>query len=103
LVSDLLIKLKILDDDQTVSLTSCALWLVLIKLAIVSTASLTEVGGLLIAMSAYQGKKLIKGKQNQDNDAAIEKLSIDSTILTSQLHDLQGKVTALTLSGAIKK
>lgn len=103
MISDFLIKLKILDDDKTVSLTACSLWVVLIKLALMPSVSMTELGSLLVAMLAYQGKKLIKGKMSQDRDSALEKLSIDSSLLTAGLQELQGKVSALTISGAIRK
>lgn len=55
-----LIFLKIVDEhDENISLTNVGLIVVLVKLAIVQSASIVDIGGLLLALLNYNAKKMI--------------------------------------------
>lgn len=53
-----LVFLRLVDPhDQTLSLTSIALIIVIVKLAMVKTPSVYDLGGLLLALANYNAKK----------------------------------------------
>jgi hypothetical protein len=64
MVVKLLAFLRITDENGQLSLTQLALWVVLIKLAIMPTTSLADLGALLVGLANYTGKKIISKGTN---------------------------------------
>lgn len=92
---DLLYFLRLTDDDGVLSITHIGCLVVLTKVALNPNPSIADMGGLLITLSMYYGKKhLAKNKlaMQDDNKMAIAK--IEGRL--AQLADKQGAVaTAL--------
>lgn len=51
--------LRLTDDDGLLSLTHIALMVVIAKVAFVQHASVVDLGGLLLGLANYSGKKII--------------------------------------------
>lgn len=68
-----LIFVKLVDGpDQTLSITNIALYIVLYKLLMAQTTSLTDIGALFIGLSSYSYKKYL----NQDLVSSLSKNKI---------------------------
>ena len=94
---------NLLDADGHISITNLAVWITLIKLLISPSASLTEAGSLLIALSSYAHKRYVNNKakaQETDVQAQINS-AIEGT--TQQLTTLEGKVSAIALQVGISR
>lgn len=72
--------LRIVDESAiTLSITNIAVYVVLVKIALAAEPSITEMGGLLITLAAYYGKKHINKDKvaiTDENKAAIEELKV---------------------------
>lgn len=93
--------LRIIDvHDGQVSLTNVALIIVLGKLVFAPAVGLTEIGGLLIALASYQGKKVInRNAESPEEDPLKPQVEEMKTLID----DIQSKVTALAMQAGIKK
>ena len=56
--------------DQNLSITSLAMYVSLFKLATTSQASYTDIGALLVTLSAHTAKKFLNQKNNEPADTA---------------------------------
>ncbi len=67
----LLYRAKLLDGDNTLSLTALTLFCVLVKLMTTPELDLAAVAPLLVAVGAYQSKKIInqRGGKSVDSEA----------------------------------
>lgn len=91
---------RLIDSDNTLSLTSIALVIILFKIALAPGISLTEIGGLFIALLSYQSKKVINNKAPK-LAAAVEPSQVEE--LKQKFEEVQSKVTALTLATGFKR
>ncbi len=74
--------LRIIDPhDGLISLTNVALLVVLGKLVIAPAVGITEIGGLLIALASYQGKKMINKGASVEQAEEIPNLEPINQIL----------------------
>jgi hypothetical protein len=90
--------LRITDEQGNLSITNVAVLIVLIKLAIAPAVSLTEVGGLLIALANYSSKKLIKIKQEPVQSVDNERIKT----LTAALEEVKSKQSSMALTMGMK-
>jgi hypothetical protein len=94
--------IKIMDDhDESLSLTSIALWVVLVKLALVQSASIVDIGALLVSLASYQGKKMIPLKV-QESSADIQALTTSMSQVTTKLTELESKASGLAVAVGLK-
>lgn len=69
--------LRITDEDGVLSITHIACWVVLVKIAMEPSPSIAEMGGLLVSLAMYYGKKHLtkaKLKLNQEQAEQVAKL-----------------------------
>lgn len=67
LILNSLIFLRLVDaHDNTLSLTNIAMIVVLTKLAMSQTSTPIDIGGLMVALLAYTGKKMISKGTNDE-------------------------------------
>ena len=93
-MNKLFIKLRLLNQDGTVSLTAITLLVVLIKVAISPDITATEVAALFTCLLAYQAKRLIRQKDAQVSPDPIQ----------SQINEVKAKMAAtFTLAEDAKK
>lgn len=91
----LLIACKILDDDNTVSLSSLLMIVLIVKVALTTALDWPTLSALFVTLLGYNGKKLIRMKSN-DNTAQVDdalKATLDAhaaqiTHVTSQVSKL---------------
>lgn len=65
--------LRLIDENQNLSLTYLAVWIVLIKVAITPDFDLSSAGVLLIALLNYGYKKFITSVHNPSYSDAVNK------------------------------
>lgn len=91
---------NLLDSEQRLSITNVAVLVVLVKLAISPSASITEAGMLLITIGNYAHKRVT----NQNNQTPEEDtLTPQVTDMQKKLEDMATKVSGLAMSAGIKK
>lgn len=90
---DLLIKMRVLDGDGTLSLTSIVLMVAVFKFAWMPLQTETLLA-LLGALTAHQGKKLI-GQRNPSKEvnAAVAALGSQVTTLANKVQLLDNRTT----------
>ena len=88
----ILVSLKILDPDFTVSLTNIAVMVVIVKIAAAGTLDWPTISSLLLALLAYAHKRQLNSKRASSVQGA-----------DSQLADLEKKVTELMTAFNLKK
>lgn len=90
---------SLLDKEQNLSISNLAVIIVLIKLAVSPSASITEAGTLLIVMANYALKrKTINDNSKPEEDIVTPKLEETN----KKLEEIQGKVSALSLQASLK-
>lgn len=92
--------LNLLDFEGKLSITNVAVIVVLIKLAISPSASITEAGLLLVTLANYAHKRSV----NQSNQVSVEdpmKPQIDE--MAKKIEDMTSTVSALSMQSGIKK
>lgn len=85
--------------DGMVSLTNLAVLIVLIKLAIVPSTTVMDIGTLLVALTNYTGKKLIN---KQEPEVIENPLLPQFEQMQKTIEQLESSVTALNLQSGIK-
>jgi hypothetical protein len=83
--------LRLTDEENVLSITHIACMVVLTKIAMSPSPSITEMGGLLVTLAAYYGKRHINGKKTKLSDEQ----SAVITKLQSQVTNLADKTGAL--------
>lgn len=69
--------LRLTDEDGLLSITHIACWVVLAKIALEANPSIAEMGGLLVTLALYYGKKHLnkdKKKMTDEQAAAIAQI-----------------------------
>lgn len=92
--------IKLIDaHDGQLSMTSLALWVVLVKIALLQQASAMDLTAFALALISYQGKKIInQASASTDTDPMAESLAV----ATADIESLKSKVTTLALSVGLK-
>lgn len=91
---------NLLDAEGNLSITNLAVIVVLVKLAISPSASLTEAGTLLIALANYAHKRAVN-KNSQVLEVDPLKPQVDE--ISKKLEDMSSQVSALALSSGLTK
>ena len=95
--------LNLLDSEGKLSITNIAVIIILIKLALSPSASITEAGTLLLVLANYA----LKRKAINDNKQPIEEpedtITPQIVETTKRLEELQSQVSGLALSAGFKK
>lgn len=95
-VTKLLRGLRLTDEDGSLSLTSVALLVVLVKTAMAPSMSMEDVGLFLAAVSQYSAKKYFKGKaQAADTSESVASLGQSVQALSTELTSLKNKTVQL--------
>lgn len=105
----LLIACKILDDDSTVSLSSCLMIVLIVKVALTTALDWPTLSALFVTLLGYNGKKLIRMK-SQDTTAAVDgelKQTLDAhaaqiTHVTSQVSKLLSASSVSTVMDQLR-
>jgi len=92
---------RITDDDGLLSLTHLALYVCIVKLAIVSPASLADIGALFIAICNYGYKKWL-GAQEPVNVNYAPEFQQQVEQLEQKIKEVQGKVNGVSLNQALQ-
>jgi hypothetical protein len=99
----ILLFLRITDEQNNISLTNLAIWLVLGKMALTPELAAFDIGALLIAYMNYAGKKII---QRRDPTVLVPEntgpIQSDISNLYSQLKDIRDKIGGLALAQGLK-
>lgn len=91
---------NLLDSEQRLSITNVAVLVVLVKLALSPSASITEAGMLLATLANYAHKRVT----NQNNQTPEEDtLTPQVNDMQKKLEDMATKVSGLAMSAGIKK
>lgn len=88
--------LNVLDSEGKLSITNLAVIIVLVKLVIAPTASITEAGALLVALANYAHKRFT------NNNSIPEPSNINDEI-TNQIRQLDDKISTVSLAAGLKK
>lgn len=67
--------LRLTDEDGLLSITHIACWVVITKIALEANPSVSEMGGLLVVLAAYYGKKHLNSKKQKLSDEQQETIS----------------------------
>jgi hypothetical protein len=67
--------LRITDEDGLLSITHIACWVVIAKIALDPNPSISEMGGLLVTLALYYGKKHLDSKKKKLNDEQTDALA----------------------------
>lgn len=93
-LDQILIKLKVFDADGTLSLTSVALMVVIVKIAIAKEIDIVSLGGLLVALLSYNAKKFSahkKAEAEHKHELAKGVESDKIEVLSKEIRDLSNK------------
>lgn len=83
--------LRLTDEDGLLSITHIACWIVLTKIAVDSNPSISEMGGLLVTLALYYGKKHLESKKKKLTNEQADALSKMQTKI-DQVADKVGAV-----------
>jgi hypothetical protein len=91
-ISKILVSLRILDRDLTLSLTSIGVMILLGKIAFAPTLDWPTAASLLLALASYSHKRQINSKR-----------ASTSAVLDAQVAELEKKVAELMTASGLKK
>lgn len=92
--------LNVLDSEGKLSITNIAVIIVLVKLAIAPTVSITEAGTLLVALSNYAYKRFT----NQKTDIPeADPLRPEVDAISAKIEEMAGQVSSLALQNGMKR
>jgi hypothetical protein len=100
---------RIIDEyDKKLSITNCAVIIVLIKLTLAPNTSVMDTGALFIAMASYAYKKHINkdiGAPKQEDlvTPRIAQLEGELKEASKKFSDVESKISAIALQAGIKK
>lgn len=88
--------LRVLDEDNVISLTNLAVMLVIFKLAITPSLSMPEIGALLLGLFNYSYKRYVRAKEPKPEVIVKghRKELNDLKSATSDLRDKVGQISA---------
>lgn len=89
---------RLLDEQGQVSLTNLAMWVVLVKMALVASFSLSEAAILLPVIGSYSIKRYFQRRHRQSKDQATVTLASEAQ---AQLATLVAEVERLKLRNAL--
>jgi hypothetical protein len=94
--------LNILDAAGKLSVTNTAVYVVLVKLALVANPGIAETGALLIAIANY-GHKRYTNAASSESEVDVESQVADATAsLTEQVTELSNQVSSLAVKVNLK-
>lgn len=89
--------LRLIDENDKLSLTNLCLYVVLVKISLTADFNLVDAGALFITLLNYSGKKLInKIKEKKEENLPLQEVH-------EKLRELQDKVNAVSVSLGIKR
>lgn len=92
--------IRLVDGDNVLSLTHIALWTCIIKIALVSSTSVADMGALLIAILSYGYKKWL-GAQTPQNVVYAPEFQQKFEDLELKIKEAQGKLSAVAMNQAL--
>jgi hypothetical protein len=92
---------RVIDShDGQLSLTNITLIITLVKLVMIQQTLIADIGALLIAMVAFQAKKLINANASTPVDTTALQASLATT--ATDVEQLKSKVSSLMMSVGMK-
>jgi len=85
--------LRLTDENQVLSLTQIAFWVLIVKIAASADPTLPEIAALLTVILNYSYKRYTLSKKSETNDQQDEKISALEEMI-KELKDKVGKVSA---------
>lgn len=98
--------IRVIDDQNVISLTNLGMWACILKLATSVQPSYAEVGSLLVALAAYNIKRVVDRKQKDKTEQeTIENQELKNKVanLEEALKATQDKIGAVSLAVGFKK
>jgi hypothetical protein len=84
--------LRLVDaHDGQLSLTNIALIVVIVKLALIQNAGLTDIGALLLALANYNYKKVLNSDVGDSNEPAVP------SALQGQVDEMKTRLNAVAI------
>ena len=93
---------SILDNEGNLSISNLAVIVVLVKLAIAPTASLTEAGALLVTLANYAHKRIVN-QQATNTPEEVNPLKPQVDEMQTKLEEMSSQVSALSIQSGIKR
>jgi hypothetical protein len=93
---------SLLDSEGRLSITNVAVIIVLAKLAISPSASITEAGSLLVVLANYAHKRITNNQASDKTEDVQNQINSAINLNSKQLESLESKVSALAISAGMK-
>lgn len=96
--------LRITDEQNNVSLTNLAIWIVLVRMVYHPELMMLDIGALLIAYMTYSTKKILACRKppTAPESESLGAVKSDISHLFDQIKELRDKIGGISLAAGIK-